>query len=216
MRNSLGVPKEATLLGIVARLQPWKNQHVFIETIARLRARGLPAIGMIVGGEAFGLSHDYAVSLPPLAHRLGVADAVIFAGQVADVRPYLAAMDVAVSLSDKEPFGLAIVEAMSASLPVIAVRSGGPTGILSQGGGLLIDSPTADALAEAAARLIDDVDLRRRLGETGRRLYLDRYRPPRMAADIAGALSVLARHGRRPAALAHEGQGGGPATEGAS
>jgi glycosyltransferase involved in cell wall biosynthesis len=76
----------------------------------------------------------------------------------------------------EEPFGLIALEAMSAARPVCASRTGGLRDIVVDGEtGLLVERGSADALADALARLLDDTDLRRRMGEAGRRRVLEEY-----------------------------------------
>ncbi len=68
---------------------------------------------VIVGGDSYGLSPEYAASLPPLAERLGLAGAVTMTGQVPDAGPYMQRMDILVNASDPEPFGIVLLEGMA-------------------------------------------------------------------------------------------------------
>ena len=152
-REELGIDPGAFVVGIVGRLQPWKGQDKVIRAIADLKARGISAVALVVGGVAFGFSRNYPGELRQLAEAIGVFDDVVFTDQVADARPYLPIMDVLVNASSAEPFGIVLVEAMMAGRPVVAFRKGGPAEIIEHGvSGLLVnESELADALANLAS-----------------------------------------------------------------
>jgi glycosyltransferase involved in cell wall biosynthesis len=75
-----------------------------------------------------------------------------------------------------EPFGIPLVEAMATGIPVIATRGGAFPEIVQDGKtGLLVPRGDAPALAEAILRLLEDGDLRRSMGEAGRRRALEKF-----------------------------------------
>src|SRR6202035_743265 len=88
---------------------------------------------LIVGGDAYGLSPDYAESLPRLISRLGLDGAVTMTGQVSDAGPYIEQMDILVNASDPEPFGIVLLEGMARGVPVVAVDSGGHAELIQHG-----------------------------------------------------------------------------------
>ena len=85
---------------------------------------------VIVGGDAYGLSPEYARSLPGVVATRASSDAVTMTGQVPDAGPYIEQMDILVNASDPEPFGIVLLEAMARGVPVVAVDSGGPPEII--------------------------------------------------------------------------------------
>ncbi|MGV9339646.1 glycosyltransferase [Streptomyces sp. NPDC003688] len=117
-RDRLGLPEQAFVVGGIGRLAPGKRFDVLVQALAQLpRDARLLLVG---GGPEEG-------PLRRLAERVGVAERVVFAGE----RPYLpdgsdgpdlpaltSAMDVLASPSPEEAFGLAVVEALAAGLPV--------------------------------------------------------------------------------------------------
>jgi glycosyltransferase involved in cell wall biosynthesis len=188
-RSEIGLPEDAFVVGVVGRLQPWKGQDAVIRATGELRRRGVPARALVVGGEAFGFSRGYGVELRRLAHELGLAGDVVFAGQVPDARPYYGAMDVCVNASDSEPFGIAVIEAMAAGVPVVARKRGGPAEIIENGRtGLLVD----DDLVGALMRLAHDRSARERLGEAARSEVERRFSAVSAADALARELSNLA------------------------
>jgi len=193
LRNELGIPRERLVAGIVGRLQPWKGQDRFLAALARMRKGGRDVHGLVVGGDAYGLSPEYAAGLERLTAELGLADRVTMTGQVPDSRPYLELMDVAVSASDNEPFGIVLLEAMAAGVPVVAVAEGGPTDIVEPGvTGMLAASREPRALAAAIEAVIADPGRRAEMGAEGRRRCKERYSAGAMAERIAERLLLLA------------------------
>lgn len=211
-RRRLGIPAERRVLVIVGRLQPWKRQDRFIAAVAALRAQGLDVHGIVVGGAAFGLSEDYAAGLGPLSERLGIADRMLFCGQVDDVAPYLDCADVLVNASDVEPFGNVLIEAMAKAVPVLAVAAGGPAEIVVDGvSGVLVASSGSMVLAESLSGLVVDDERRAALGDAGRARFLEAFTARAMADGLADRLEAIvaasrplprrgARRSRRPSA----------------
>jgi glycosyltransferase involved in cell wall biosynthesis len=192
-RQALGIEADARVVAIVGRLQPWKNQDQVIRAVARLRKTGSKVHLLVVGGDAHDLSPRYPAELRRLASEIGVASAVTFTGQVADARPYYRIMDVVVNASRPEPFGIVILEAMAAGVPVVAVDDGGPREILDNGAaGVLVASESERDLAAGIARLMDDDALRARLSEVGRRRIATVFSAARMTRQLEDLFISLA------------------------
>lgn len=184
-----GVP----VVGILGRLQPWKGQDRMLRAQALLRERGVAMHLLIVGGDAYGLSPEYASSLPELARSLGLQDAVTMTGQLAEPGPYIERMDVLVNVSEGEPFGIVLLEAMARGVAVLAVDSGGPAEIVADGrSGILAPSGEPEAIARALAPLLTDAPLRERVARAGRERYEQMYTAEAMRARFFAALERLA------------------------
>jgi glycosyltransferase involved in cell wall biosynthesis len=169
----LELPADVTVVGIVGRLQPWKGQDRLLRAQALLRERGQRMHLVIVGGDAYGLSTDYAASLPGLVRQLGLEGSVTMTGQVADAGPYIEQFDILVNASDPEPFGLVLLEGMARGVAVVAVDSGGPGEFIEdQRTGALADSGAPSALADALEPLLSSPARRRVLGEAGRERFM--------------------------------------------
>lgn len=164
LRARFGLPGRGPLIGIVGRLQRWKGMHTVIEAMPAVRAAHPDAQLVIVGG-AHDTELGYGDELRALAARCGVAAAVTFAGFQSDVPRWMQAMDVIVHASDREPFGIVVVEAMALGKPVIAGSAGGPAEILVDGvHGLLTAFEDVPALAAAIRRFLDDPAFAARTG----------------------------------------------------
>jgi glycosyltransferase involved in cell wall biosynthesis len=194
-----GVPAGRTVVGIVGRLQPWKGQERLLEAVSALSREGHDLHLLMVGGEAHGFSAGFESHLRSRVDALGMRDRATMTGHVEDVTPHLAAMDLLVNASDREPFGIVLLEAMAQGVPVLAVADAGPREIVVPGeSGLLVPSSRSEALAEALRPLLGDPDLRRRLGAGGRERVRECFTAERMADRLQSQLERLA--GGSPAA----------------
>jgi glycosyltransferase involved in cell wall biosynthesis len=143
LRASLGVKPTGLLIGTVGRLAPEKNQDVLLQTLRRLRVARVDAHLVIAGGGPL------RAQLLRRAAELEVADRVSLLGEVEDVRPILAALDVFVLPSVAvESFSNAALEAMSMGRPVILSDIGGAREMIDDGVEGYVVAPT-----ELAARL---------------------------------------------------------------
>ena len=119
-------------------------------------------------------------ALQALAAQLGIDARCEFVGAVAhaDVPAQLRGLDIFVAASrlDSESFGVAVIEASACALPVVVTRVGGLPEVVSENEtGLIVERDDVAALAAALQRLIDDADLRGRLGRNGRSWVAQRY-----------------------------------------
>ncbi len=195
---TLELPDDVPIVGLVGRLQPWKGQDRLLRAQALLRERGRRFHSVIVGGDSYGLSPTYAASLRPLAERLGIAGDVTMTGEVPDAGPYIGRMDVLVNASDREPFGIVILEGMARGVPVVAVDTGGPAEFVEDGvSGALARSGAPADLADALAPLLDASELRTELGRRGRERYLASYTTDAMRARFFAALETVRRERTR-------------------
>jgi len=191
---ALELPMDAPVVGLVGRLQPWKGQDRMLEAQAILRERGHEMHLLIVGGDSWGLSPEYAQSLAPLAERLGLSDAVTMTGQVPDAGPYVEKMDILVNASDPEPFGIVLLEGMAREVAVVAVDSGGPAEFIENGlTGLLARSGEPSALADALEPLLVSATLRAEVARAGRQRFMREFTEAAMRRRFFGTLEEIAQ-----------------------
>lgn len=119
-RDFLGLPQDSWIVGNVGRLHHDKDQKTLLKGFHQALPR-LPAGSLLVIMGAGPLESK----LKQLAHTLGIADSVIFTGNVPDGRKYFKAFDVFALTSDHEPFGMVLLEAMTAEIPLICSDCGG-------------------------------------------------------------------------------------------
>ncbi|AVO52516.1 glycosyltransferase [Ectopseudomonas mendocina] len=126
-REHLGLPQDVWVVGNVGRLHPDKDQA----TLVRGFAQALPQlpVGSLLVIMGTGRLES---SLKALAVELGVSKSVRFLGQVPNGRRYFKAFDVFALTSDHEPFGMVLLEAMVAGLPVLASDCGGAPEVIGE------------------------------------------------------------------------------------
>jgi glycosyltransferase involved in cell wall biosynthesis len=161
----------------VGRLSHYKGFGVLLEAMSRLPGARLLLVG----------SGECRKALRAQAAALGLGDRVEFAGTLDDraLHAAYAAADVFVlpSLDRSEAFGMVLLEAMRAGLPIVASRIAGSGVAEVVGDGSALLAPPGDA-AELARRIseLDDPGLRSRLGQAGRARWQGRYTLARSAA----------------------------------
>lgn len=195
VRTELAVPEGTAVIVQACRLERWKGHTLLLAALGRLRDRS-GWVAWIAGGAQRPAEQAYLDELHAQTHTLGIADRVHFLGQRSDVPRLLAAADIHCQPNlGPEPFGIALVEALYARLPVVSTRLGGALEIVDDSCGVLVPPEDPDALAATLGRLIDDRDARTRLGAAG---------PARAAAlcDPAHTLVCLERQLRSARARA--------------
>jgi glycosyltransferase involved in cell wall biosynthesis len=167
-REALGLPPEGRLIGSIARLAAVKGQRELIEAFAEL-AGDRPDVALVLVGKDLEQAGSYQRELEGHARALGIADRVTFTGYREDADQLLEEFDVFALPSWIEGLPMVVLEAMAHGKPVVATPVGGTPELVVEGEtGLLVPARDAAALEQALARLLDDPDERRRLGEAGR------------------------------------------------
>ena len=140
-REHLGLPADAWVIGNVGRLHPDKDQATLIRGFAAALP-GLPEHSLLVIMGTGRLESQ----LKELVRELGLDEKVRFLGQIKDGKRYFKAFDVFALTSDHEPFGMVLLEAMAAGVPLVSSDCGGAREIVAGVGGLF---PLGDAKALA-------------------------------------------------------------------
>ena len=142
-RDALGLPKDIPILGNVGRLHPDKDQATLLAGFAAALPRLPDSTQLAIIG-----SGPLETALRQQAADLCIADRVQFLGQVPNARHYFRAFDLFVLSSDHEPFGMVLLEAMAAEVPVLATDCGGAPEIVADPKRLF---PLGNAVALAEA-----------------------------------------------------------------
>jgi len=164
IRQMIGIPNGALLLGTVANLFPRKGYEVMLRALPAI-VRAAPTVHyVIVGCDDSG----YADRLKRLAHELKIADRVHIVGFQDPVQPFLASLDLYVHPALMEGFGVAVVEAMAMGKAVVATTTGGLPEVVAQGEtGLLVPPGDVESLAATVVSLLQDQVRREQLGRNG-------------------------------------------------
>jgi glycosyltransferase involved in cell wall biosynthesis len=164
-RERLGLPRDAAVVGTVARLAPPKDLESLLHGFAAVAAER-PAARLVLIGDGPRRAEAEA-----MVRALGATDRVVFAGPRRDVPELLPAFDVMVLPSHHEGLPRTIVEAMATGIPVVASGVGGiPEVVVDGTTGLLVPPGDPAALASAVERVLDDPALGLQLVDRARTL----------------------------------------------
>ncbi|MER6087817.1 glycosyltransferase family 4 protein [Streptomyces bluensis] len=179
VRARLGLTDRPVVV-CVSRLVRRKGQDTLIRALPRILARQPGTVLLIVGGG------PYEKDLRRLAHETGVAGSVHFTGAVpwAELPAHYGAGDVFAMPCrtrrgglDVEGLGIVYLEASATGLPVVAGDSGGaPDAVLDGETGWVVRGGSPEEAADRVLSLLDDPELRRRMGERGREWVEDKWR----------------------------------------
>jgi glycosyltransferase involved in cell wall biosynthesis len=202
IRRSLDTARDDLVIVQVGRLESSKGNREALEAMATLRdADGWKY--WIVGGPQRASDERYLRELKEIAQRRGISDRVRFAGERRDVPALLQAADIYCQPSLlPESFGISLVEAEAAGLPIVTSAVGGALEIVDESCGVLIAPGDIQALAAALRRLLSDVGLRARLGRAARDRSSELCNLTRQMQRTYDVLLAVAAKRRRPSAAA--------------
>ena len=146
-RQVLNLPQSAYVIGNVGRLHHDKDQATLIHGFHQALPHLPPNSLLYIAGKG-PLEQD----LKELVSRLQLTSSVIFAGNVPDAKRYFKAFDMFVLTSDREPFGMVLLEAMAAQLPIICSDCGGGAEIVREHAALF-EFGSVQALSELMQKI---------------------------------------------------------------
>ena len=174
---------------MVAQIVRRKRLHDAISAIARLSLE-LPELHLSVAGGV--VDPDYFQELQDLIARLNLSNRVSFLGPRNDVFELMRESDALVHTAESEAFGMVIIEAMAAGLPVVSSAVDGPREIIEQQqSGLLVALGDVSGFAQALKSLAENPQLKRLLAANARQRVETCFSSEHMAqatADIYGSL----------------------------
>lgn len=190
-REELGLSAEAQVFGCVARFDRVKGLDLLVETLRRLAGR-YPGLMLVLAGSGEGER-----GLRERVAKAGVFERVRFTGPLDHAPRLFPALDLYVSASRGEGLPLSVLEAMACGLPVVATRVTGHVDAVVDGiTGFLASPDDPDELAARVACLLDDPELRRRMGQAGGKLVETRFPMEPMVGRLAHLYRQAAAGGR--------------------
>ena len=169
LRYRLGVDDDRPVIAMSARAEAWKGHRVLIDACARLQNRPDWHCWLVGGAQR----DDEAAYMDDLRRRIedaGLEARVQLLGSRDDACQVIAAADIYCQPNlEPEPFGLSLVEALYAGLPVVTTAAGGALEIVDETCGVLTAPGDVDAVAGALGQLLADAPRRDRMGQSGRR-----------------------------------------------
>lgn len=164
IRQALNISPNAPLIGAVGRLTPAKGFDILLQSFVKIHHQIPDARLLLVGDGAL------RQLLETLTRQVNLTDSVIFTGTRNDIPHILKALDIFILSSLWEGLPNTILEAMAASVPVIATTVGGvPEVITHQENGWLIPPNNVTALTDAVIYLLQNPSERHRLGANGQK-----------------------------------------------
>jgi len=159
IRAELGTAERIPLVGFVGRLEVVKGPHHFVEAAMEIGNTLPQAHFLVVGDGPMKEALMNKAKGNPHCH---------FMGQREDIPDLMAALDLLVIPSINDGFNLAAVEAMASSKPIVATAVGGLPEVVGEGG-ILVKPEDTKGLAQEVIHLINSPDLRKQIGEKGRK-----------------------------------------------
>ena len=159
LKMSVGIGMHKPVVVSIGNLKPQKNAVDFVAAAAKVSAK-LPEARFVFIGDG-----PQRRALEAKAFSLGLEGKIMFLGWRRDGAQWLAASDVFALTSLWEGLPRALVEALRTGLPAVCYATDGVVDVLREGeNGFLVPPGDVDAFAERLARLLEDAELRRRLG----------------------------------------------------
>ncbi len=162
-RAEFGIPDGAIVIAAAGQLIPRKGHRYLLQAFADLR-HSHPGIRLIIFGEGY-LNNQ----LREQAAALGLGDSAKFVGFRDDLDDLMGCFDIFAHPALAEGLGVATLKAAAAGVPVVGFSAGGLAEAVSDGEtGILVPAGNVEALRDAISRLIDQDELRARMGAAGR------------------------------------------------
>ena len=183
LRRKLDLPEDDKIFIYTGRLVSYKGLPLLLEVWYEIHQRHKNVILLLVGSGGLDI-HNCEQELRGFVKAKGLQDSVRFTGDVESVHEYLQASDVFVFPTEREAFGISVVEAMACKLPIIATDIGGLKDILiHKRNGLVVRSGDFQALYSSMAQLIDNDPLSVTLGNSAWQTVSERYSTTKMMHD---------------------------------
>lgn len=187
-RAEIGIPADALLAGVVARVEPAKDHGTLFQAMAMVGQR-LPKLHLVVVG---GGSEE--APLQKRAKELGIDDRVHFTGFRTDSAEWLKTIDFSVLSSVKEGLSNSVIESMAASRSIVATDVGGNAEVIvPDETGLLVPARDPTALANGIHRLASSSELREQWGRAGRIRVESMFDVPKMVSQTEKLYLSLTR-----------------------
>jgi glycosyltransferase involved in cell wall biosynthesis len=185
--HGMGLPVDCLLVGSVGELRTLKRHDDFIRAAAIVASK-FPEAQFVLAGLDTSASGEVRRQLESLVGELGLRERFYFLGWLDDAEKLLCAMDVFVSASETESFGLAIVEAMASGTAVVATATEGAREVIEdQKTGLLVPIGDVERIAESVQNLLSDPERRRALATQSAQSAVTKFSLTRMVDEVLTA-----------------------------
>lgn len=181
--QTIKTSRNTFLIGTVGELKELKGHEEFIRAAALL-VKKFDDVHFVIVGSDNSKKKVNAQKFEKLCVDLKIKERVKFINWIEPLRDFLSSLDVFVSASRSESFGLAIVEAMNCGLPVVATKTEGACEIIkSEKTGLLVDVGDVNAISNAVESLLKDKEKRKALGDAALQDVCERFSLEKMIEE---------------------------------
>ena len=195
VKREFGIPLDAPVVGKIARLFPLKGHDQLMDAAPEIVKR-VPNVRFFLIGDGMLLEH-----LQKRATEYGILENFIFAGLIDRERipEMISAMDVVVHTSLREGLARVLPQSLAMGKPCVSFDiDGAPEVVIDDYTGYLVKVFDSEGLANRVAQLLEDDELRAKLGANGRRHVDPNFRTEKMVADISEVYQMLLnQHGER-------------------
>jgi len=187
-KSQLGIPEEAKVIGKVAVFRSQKRLWIWVDLALKILERSPNTHFLLVG------DGDWRERIITQIEKSGKQKNFHWVGVQKEVIPYLSIMDIYLSTSEFEGLPIAMLEAMSCEVPVVATSAGGIGEMVQHGvQGFLTGIDGYEGLVDFAVQLLEDTELHSQFAKAARQRVVDKFSMKRMVEELEGVYeSVIA------------------------
>lgn len=187
LRDQLGISYQATIFCHIAGFRPEKGHSILLEAFSMLALRDKNAFLLFVGDGS--LRHE----IEERVRKANLTSRIYFLGNLADVRPAIAASDCTVLASTAvETFSIAMLESLAMGVPMVATNIGGTAEAVLHGEtGLLVPANKPAAMADALTYMLEHYEKRRAMGAAARDLVITNFSAAKMISETERTLTEI-------------------------
>lgn len=188
VRREFGIPEDAPVVGKIARLFPLKGHDQLMDAAPEIVKR-VPNVRFFLIGDGILYEH-----LRERATDNGILDNFVFAGLIDRERipEMISAMDVVVHTSLREGLARVLPQSLAMGKPCVSFDiDGAPEVVINDHTGYLVEPHDSKGLADGISKILEDDELRQKMGENGRKHVDPNFRKEKMVADIAEVYEML-------------------------
>ena len=177
IHKELNLPTNSKIIGMVGNIRKWKGQIFFSKAMVQLCREYENLYGIIVGGWREKEDKEYVTEIRECISTNGLEHKILLTGYRTDVPKLLSMMNIFVHASIKpEPFGMVVVEAMAAKIPIVSTITGGPKESLDNGNcGILVSPGDSEEIAKACNLYLENPLLCKEMVERAYNRYCDHF-----------------------------------------
>lgn len=191
LRNQLGIPEGTSVVGKVAVFRSQKRLWLWVEIALRILEK-CPETHFLLVGDG-----EWRERILSQIHKSGKSAHFHWVGVQKNVVPYLSLMDIYLSTSEFEGLPIAMLEAMSCEVPVVATRAGGIGEVIQHGKqGYLTEIEEWEELEKYCLELLQNPALQQKMAQAARERVIEKFSMKRMVSELEGIYLEVIKRGK--------------------